>query len=398
MGTIDRTSWLVDARLTASAIAAGAFSFLLMVAYVPGWSGAATTPRWALLFAAVPVVSMFTDCSRVTLGHALGAAFLACAIVTLIWTPNGFDGIDALLKLLLLAALVRIGAELTSIAPFLAGAALGLGVNSGFAIAQWLGFEPVYRAPGLYPATGLFMNGNYLAEPAALVLIGLVAHRMWRFVPLVLPALVLPRAAGALLALVAAGFAALPWRARVVFLALVTLAIAGYLALMPLAGPGILHRITLWAATLDGLSWFGNGLGSFYTLFPSHAPAWDFLASRPAHAHNDFLEIAYELGLGGLPLLGFLAFAFAAPWRPEHFILLGFCVEACFGFPLHLPATLFLGGLVAGLVCRDRISLRDALAGGGMALCAGLERLARAAGACPSRHPRCFGLSARPPA
>jgi uncharacterized membrane protein YqaE (UPF0057 family) len=44
------------------------------------------------------------------------------------------------------------------------------------AIAQWLGFDGV---PQLAPPAGLFLNKNYMGEPAALLLLALLALRAW---------------------------------------------------------------------------------------------------------------------------------------------------------------------------------------------------------------------------
>lgn len=397
--------------LDAPGLALGAFSFAVMIAYVPGWSGAATVPRWALLFAVVPAVAMFTQCYRFTIIHGLGVALLSYAALSLLWTPNGWDGLDALAKLLLLAALFHVGAALPSLKPVYVGAALGIWVNSAVVIAQIA--NGAEDPPFL--ASGLFFNRNYLVEPAALVLIGVVVHRLWWLVPGLLPSvlplallmpwnygasardlLALPQGRGALLALAAAGILALPGRTSRAIAALAALAALGLVALLA-TNASLPQRAIIWLSTLDGMTWWGNGLGSFYTLFPSHAPAWDFLVSRPVHAHNDFLELIYDLGLGGLPFLAVLAGAYVAPWRAEHFVLAGLMVEAAFGFPLHLPATVFVGGLVAGHACRECASLRDVLARGGMALCASMERGAARFGTRPQRQPRRFGIPARSP-
>lgn len=359
-----------------------------MVAYVPAWSGAATTPRWALLSVGVAAAVMLMH-FRPTALHAVGGVALACAALTLAWTPNLACGLWALWTLLLFAGLFMIGAELPSLRPVYIGAALGIGINSLFALIEWAGFSAVYHIDTSRPA-GLFMNGNYLAEPAVLVLVGLIGYRLWCFVPLVLPSVILPMCRGAFVALGVAGILALPrrWRFPIAVMAVLAgLALAG---LLPLGGARA-ERIIIWTATLDGLTWWGNGLGSFYSLFPSHATGWDFLLSRPVHAHNDILELTYDLGLGVMPALAFLAVALLAPWRTEHFVLTAFLVEGCFGFPLHFPATVLVAGLAAGGISRDRAHLRDVLHARGMALCDGMERLARSLGA---RRPRRDGRPA----
>ncbi len=97
-----------------------------MVLFVPGLAAPATTPRWALLAAVVPAVAMFTECRRFTVGHAAGTLLLGWAAVSLIWTPNSWDGLRVLAELLILAALFHIGAEQETLRPVYIGAALGI--------------------------------------------------------------------------------------------------------------------------------------------------------------------------------------------------------------------------------------------------------------------------------
>lgn len=387
----------MDCRRLAPGFWLGAFSFAVMVTLVPGIAAPATTPRWALLSAVVPFLASFSLPTKFDVAHALGALFLGWCAITLAWTPNLWDGLDALWKLVLFAGLFCIGAALRDLRPVWIGAALGIGVSSALAIGQLFGVELVERIEGpTGMAAGLFMNKNFLAEPAALVLIGLVWHRLWWLVPLVLPAVVLPGARGALLALAVAGIVALRGWWRVYAGALAALAVV---ACVVLAKNGSFpERMIIWTSTLDGLTWLGNGIGSFYALFPSHAPAWDFLTSRPVHAHNDWLELAYDLGLPGiLMLLGAFYCALRAE-GPDRLVLIAFITEGCLGFPLHFPATVFLAALVAGRLCGDRAPLRDVLTRWGIRLCDGLERRAVALGARPSCSPRRFGVPARPTA
>ncbi len=385
-----------------------------MVTFVPGLAAPATTPRWALLAAVVPAVAIFTPCRRFTVAHGLGALLLGWAALSLFWTPNGWDGLRIIAELAIFAALFHIGAALPSLRPVYIGAALGLSVSSLLAVMQVLGLELVDRIPGpTGQAAGLFMNRNYLAEPAALVLIGLIGHRLWWALPLVLPSvlpvavmmpwnygesvrdlLALPMSRGAVLGLLAAGMLWLWPRSRA---AVVSLCIAASAALFLLMGPSTSSRFVIWASTLDGMTWLGNGIGSFYTLFPSHAPAWDFLGTtRPVHAHNDWLEFAYELGpLAGICLLGTLIMlaAMRGP-EPERFILIALITEAAFGFPWHFAATVFLGGLVAGQLCVAGSALCGVFDRGRAALRAGSRRVAAYLDSRPQRSHRRFGLSA----
>lgn len=337
----------------------GVFACALMLAFVPVFSGGAVTPRWALLSTAVPLVLMFRSVP-------LGAAHLFCGLllgwcaVTLAWTPALLDGIDALWKLALFCGLALIGALLPSLGPVYAGAAVGLAVSGVLALG----------------GVNLFGNGNFMGEAAALVLVALVARRQWWLAAVVLPALVVSQARGAWLAVAVAAAVWLWPRRRIPALALV----AGIVLVLILAGmrfdqdSGIGERVLLWIETASNLTPFGHGFGSFRGLFPSHAPSWDFLTSRPGHVHNDFLELAYEAGPGVLILLAFFGVALYRAAEPERLLLAALMTEMCFAFPLHLPATAFLAGVAVGHAVGLRDAVRAGVADGRMAVHADMGR------------------------
>lgn len=350
---------------------AGAFSFALFVAFVPGLASPAISPRWAMLMGCVPLVAVLMPWRGFTALHALGLAFLAWCAATLAWAPSLPLGIDALAKLILLGCLFHIGSALPSLRPVYIGAALGLGVNGLVAIAQMVAPDLVVQGISRGAASGLFMNKNHLAAAAALVLVGLIGERLWRYVLLVLPAVILPVSRSAFVALAVAGT---PWlwrQSRAGTVAALAAAAAGLWWIWNPATAG--ERIDIWSATLPHLTWFGHGLGSFYTLFPSHAPSIDFLLDRPFHAHNDWLELAYDVGAGAAICGAFLLVALSAGPLAPRAVFLAFIMEGCFDFPIHLPATVFIAGLAAGHVARGRPRLFDLPHGVRMALQRGLR-------------------------
>jgi O-antigen ligase len=61
---------------------------------------------------------------------------------------------------------------------------------------------------------------------------------------------------------------------------------------------------------------FGSGLGSFPRVYPLYEPAAQVTSEYVVHAHNEYAEVALELGLAGIVLmLLFLAWWSAAVWR-----------------------------------------------------------------------------------
>jgi O-antigen ligase len=60
----------------------------------------------------------------------------------------------------------------------------------------------------------------------------------------------------------------------------------------------------------------GSGLGSFPRVYPLYEPGAEVTSEYVVHAHNDYAEVALELGLAGIVLmLLFLAWWFGALWR-----------------------------------------------------------------------------------
>lgn len=348
------------------------FSFVLAIAFIPMISGAATTPRWALLAVCIPAALFFVDRQHTTAGHYLGTTFLAWCALTFLWTSAPFDGADLMFRLMLLAGVFVIGASLPDLQPVYLGLGLGFALNAALALAQSLGFDGV---PQLIAPSGLFLNKNYLAEPAALVLIGLLGCRMWALALLVSPAVFVPGARGALLALAAAALAWIWPRSRAAAVKVALLLLSGFILFAIFRShSSIEQRFEIWRDTAANLTLFGHGLGAFYIDFPSFAVHSDVLSERPVHAHNDFLELAYELGIGALLFVAMLGYCLSGPLPTERLILIAFMVEAFFGFPLHLPIPSFLAALAAGRLCGVRATLCDGIAPRRVGLRAGLAQ------------------------
>ena len=181
------------------------FGFLLTALYVPGIAGAATTPKWALLAVALPVLLLMRGDSprKFTLSHLFGLGFVAWAAVSLIWTPNRLDGMGELIKLVILTQVFLLGARMEPhhLSSLLCGLAIGLLPSAAVVLIQTWQPDIVLHAT---PNSGLFVNSGSLAEIAALVMIGLltIQGRYWQglLFMLLLPCLILPMSRGAYLA------------------------------------------------------------------------------------------------------------------------------------------------------------------------------------------------------
>lgn len=355
-----------EQRPTAPGEILGAFAFLLTVTFVPWFADAATLPRWALLSVGVPILLLNAPI-RPTIAHLLGGLVIAWAALSLCWTPLIYDGLNELWKLTLMGGLFCLGANLPSLRPVLIGLGLGFAVNSGFSIAQEFGWEGVSQAvvPG-----GLFSNHNLLAYAAAPVLVGLLLERLWLLAALTAPSVFVigsfgTTARGPLVVLAVAAAGWLWTRHRLASALLVFVMIDCLIWSLLFGGHGDQsQRLAIWADTSDGLTWVGRGAGSFYYAFPEHAARYSTLFSRPAQAHNDYLQLLFELGPIGLLLAGTFALTLIGEACTERTVLLCIAMEAAIDFPLHLPTTAFLGSLAAGCLCGVRHFLRHDLPAG----------------------------------
>lgn len=153
-------------------------------------------------------------------------------------------------------------------------------------------------------------------------------------------------------------------------------ALAGFgLLLKTLAGPEFLDSIsgrnliysTTWEAALQ-LFPVGGGLGSFALAFPRYQPS--ALSGYVEYAHNDYLQLLFELGAVGIAVLALFGSAAAltvanltragrsnpSAWTsPAAACALGclpFSIHAWFDFPSHIPAVAWTACVLAGFATR----------------------------------------------
>lgn len=326
----------------------------MAVGYVPGILGAADAGRWWLLSICVPVALIWPQIQKqkLTWAHLFGMLLLAWAATSLLWTASFYDGVQESWQWCLFAGLFCLGSNATTLRPVYNGLGLGFAVNSALVIAQaYFSFHGIEQVAA--PA-GLFMNKDYLGEAAALALVGIIGSGAWPWLlAAVLPSILVTGSRGALIGLAAAGGVALWRRSRLAVCLLAVGAVVG--CSMLLNTPSVVERFVIWQDTINGLLPLGNGIGSFFVAYPAHASLKDLLVSRPANAHNDFLEVAFELGLpGALLTAGFFMQILCTSRRTELAVVAAFMMEACFGFPLHNPVTGFIFAVAAGHLCGAR--------------------------------------------
>ena len=322
------------------------FGFLLTICFDPNlWYGA-TVPRWALLAVTLPLLTAFASPNHFTVSHLVGLVFVVWSTISLLWCANIYDGLGDLLQVLILAQAFVLGARLQSVEHILSGMALGMAVNT---------------ASVLITHNNLFFNTDMAAECAAMIAMGLICYRKWLFLPFVLPTLFWPPIArGAILGFLA-GICCWLWpRSRWAAALLAgAMLIGGFYALdiRPLA---VEARIDLWTGAWRGIDWLGHGLGSLPTLYPWVTHSWDTMIERPDHAHNELIEILFDLGVIGL--LGFVGMVCTSLYRSSSVLapaLATISVISLVAFPLNIPATAFIAALVIGNLAGSGPGLRS---------------------------------------
>jgi len=131
-------------------------------------------------------------------------------------------------------------------------------------------------------------------------------------------------------------------------------------------------RLGTWYDAMHGFTVLGRGLGSFIVEFPRFQQYSSPLSLRWENAHNDIVQILFELGIGGFVLIALFAIRLAqAERRPEFYALVVFLVEGLFGFPLYQPVTGGLAAVCAGCIFGHGYSLRFELDRFGLRIRAG---------------------------
>ena len=364
-----------------SSVIQALFGFALAAMFWPGLAGAAEPSRWCFLAVAVPALLFFTTI-RMTRAHWLLLGLCAWSALGLLWAPVLDDALYGCFSLALCAGVFAIAVEVEEPIWFYRGLGAGLAISSGVAVLQRFGLEPVIaQFPGSGP-NGLFVNPSILGESMVVGFVVLLAYREWWLAAAVLPGLLMSQQRSSLIALACCVTAMLwfkkRWLAPVMFLLLLAAALApktmvqteGLIAAKNLMFESLAQRVDIWRDTISGLTIFGHGIGNFYAAFPYYAarvaaeggPSWVIAT----HAHNDILEIAFELGVIGLVLTLALAWCI---WRqaqaPERYGLAAVAITGLAGFPLHMPFTAAVAAYLAGVavgarhrLCRDPLHSR----------------------------------------
>ena len=320
--------------------------FFLPLAMLPGLVSAATAPRWAVLALALPLLLWKVDVRAVPHKWLL-AAILGYAAASVLWMEVPLDAVPGIWQLALMVAAFAVGSQSSDLRRPLRLMAIATALMLPLVALQAVGYNglPQTAAP-----SGLFLNKNVLAELAAAMLVASLLMTDWLVAGLLIAIVLMTKEKAAFFAL-AVAFAVYLWpRSRVAATVLVLCVIGAGVALLDSASAA--SRFDIWLDTLQGMTPFGHGIGSFYTAFPEASTRMDLLSARPEQAHNEALHFAFELGIGASLLVLLVVVSLRGRQREtERLVLVAILAESLLAFPLHMPVTAFVAALVAGRLC-----------------------------------------------
>ena len=338
------------------------FSFAVTTAFIPGIFGAASNTAWAVMWLVAPVLLL--NCKiGVTPITVLGALFLAYASISLLWSPHG---LLELMQLLALASVFVWGLALKDLRNVTIGLSVGLAVSSVIAILQY--FKAELLIINFTKFSGLFINSNIYAEVSGMIFILLIINKLWWYIPVTIPGLLV--SSRAVVLALGVSLAMFIWhKSKIASIGIVlaswfiALKLSFRDALIDLSSASSINtqsiniRFNIWLDMLQGFNLFGNGIGSFVYLFPYYNKHLDTTVSLAEYAHNDLMQLIFELGIGALPLVMIVGLLLKINHEYRNalvfFIIIGF-----FGFPLHMPVTAFIVALVAAQLAKLSLGSR----------------------------------------
>lgn len=350
----------------------GTVFFFLTIFVIPGFPSGALVGRWGLL--AVTCAFLLFRC-QLSWGAIALLAYLALMGYA---APVGFEALNLYCHAILLVILFCYAKQMIDLRKVAIGTGLGMAVNSAFMVVQH--FNGLWWIPSLTPDGGLYFNHNMAGEAAGMILALVVGYRLWWLVPGILPTVYFG-ARSPLLGLGIAGFAWTWGKSKLLATAILLLVPFGIYATHPeyitqslggWTGPftTMLNRFGTWDDAIHGFTVFGQGLGSWIVNFPLYQRHTSPLELRWENAHNDAIQIIFELGIVGAALCAAFVYRLAiAERRPEFYALVVFSVEGLFGFPLYTPVTGALAAVCAGYLFSRGRYLRDDFVRFGLLLC-----------------------------
>lgn len=306
------------------------------IAYIPGYTGATIPTGWVALSICFACISW--KGAKLTPFHWCLLAFLAYATLTGLWAPGTWNWAWRMWHYALIGLAFWIG-SIIDIRPVLIGLSAALTISTAVSIAQTLGYSPVLvHSAG--ESAGLFFNPIYQGAAIALALTALWGQRLYWYALPLLPGLYLSHSraawAAALLGLLA-NYIRMP----LLLITIILLLAAGVTLNVSTSDT---YRLQNWTIAIHWMSFFGNGAGSWLDLWYLN---YDGLV-RPEFVHNDYLQLAFELGIGCIPLAIIGGYCLTQTSASNWPVMVAFAFLASVFMPLHSPIPAFIGALCAG--------------------------------------------------
>lgn len=336
-------------------------AFLMTIALSPVNVMGATAERWAVIAFGLGLLVYRLPRLTWTPAHGLLLMFVCWCALTLAWTDFPRDWVAGFAVLLAIGAAFLVGGEMRNSRDVFIAMALGLVVNLGFVLCQINGIR--WWGESITPG-GLFSNANMLASVCVVTLAGLLINLKgkWDWTALlIVPALAtlyFTWSRASILSLMALCGLWL-WRRNWRYgFALAVVALISLPVLAHMRPETARQRYVIWSDTWQAVTPFGKGLGSFHQHYPVIAST-QTVETKPENAHNDYLEVLFEAGWPGLVLFVALLGSLMQSRAKEAYPLVTILMEATVAFPLHMPATVVVFGLLAGMCARHRYYLRS---------------------------------------
>lgn len=292
------------------------------------------------------------------------AAIVGCGSVFLIYTASssGWSSADPwfpLAYILSLALAFALGFALRSIdTPWLIYQ-IWLAVNVAIVGVSWI-IPNHFWLPH-----GLMGNPNYLGCALALGVAGAFIFRDFWALPWLLLGLVLAGSRGAILATGVCLFIVLwqTWRTTAFisfFGSIIVISLLTQSAEFD-RSESIMNRVGVWQDTINHMTLFGSGFGSFLTEYQTW-PKWtNWSGQMLPHAYNDALELIFELGIGVIPLWIMLVLCLGIRSRLRLVAWTFFALGLTY-FPFYVPIVAHIFALTMGRLARTEETANGSLA------------------------------------
>lgn len=332
----------------------GTVFFFLTVLVIPGFPSGALVGRWALL--AITAAALFFMIELSWWCWAL----LGYLAVMCYFAPVGYEAVNLYCHAIFFIIFYAYARGLIDLRHIAIGVGLGFTVNSIVVLGQhYLHWQFI---PEITPGSGLYFNRNIASEGAAMALALVVSYRLWWLVPGIIPTLLFGSRTPAI-ALGVTGALAIWRKSKIAAVVAIIVPVALASLWMQTQGDttitaGIFdtlkERFGTWYDGAHGFTLFGQGLGSWNVNFPLYQHHSNALELRWENAHNDVVQLAFELGVvgAGLVIVGLWKLG-RADRNAAFYALVVFFVQSLVGFPLYEPFTGALAAVCAGWLFRD---------------------------------------------